>query len=152
MERIKSFQVDHTKLLPGLYVSRVDGDVTTFDLRFKKPNSGDLLSNVAMHTLEHMYATFLRNSELSDNIIYFGPMGCQTGFYLLTRGLSNLEVYDLLIKTTQKILDYEGEVFGKSAKECGNYKSLDLNEGKKEAEKYLKVLWDVQDLSLAYEE
>lgn len=144
--------MDHTKLLPGLYVSRVDGDVTTFDLRFKKPNSGDLLSNVAMHTLEHMYATFLRNSELSDNIIYFGPMGCQTGFYLLTRGLSNLEVYDLLIKTTQKILDYEGEVFGKSAKECGNYKSLDLNEGKKEAEKYLKVLWDVQDLSLAYEE
>lgn len=152
MERIKSFQVDHTKLLPGLYVSRIDGDVTTFDLRFKKPNQGDLLSNVAMHTLEHMYATYLRNSELSDNIIYFGPMGCQTGFYLLTRGLDNKAVYELLLKTTKDILDYEGEVFGKSAKECGNYKSLDLNEGKKEAEKYLKVLSDLKDLSLAYEE
>lgn len=151
MKKIKSFEVDHQKLQPGLYISRIDGDITTFDLRFKKPNQKDLLSNVAMHTLEHMYATFLRNSALSEHIIYFGPMGCQTGFYLLTRSLDQRSVYDLLVETTAAILTYEGEVFGKSAKECGNYRTLDLNEGKKEAKNYLEVLEGLKDFSFSYE-
>ena len=83
MERIASFNVDHNVLVPGLYLSRVDGNVTTYDMRFKKPNTGDLLSNAEMHSCEHIMATFLRNSEAKDAIIYFGPMGCQTGFYFL---------------------------------------------------------------------
>ena len=83
MDRIASFAVDHNKLLPGLYLSRQDGDVVTLDLRFKKPNTGDLLSNSEMHSVEHLIATLLRNSEQKDAVIYFGPMGCQTGFYFL---------------------------------------------------------------------
>ena len=98
MERIASFQVDHNKLVPGLYLSRRDGKVTTFDLRFKKPNTGDLLSNAEMHSVEHIIATLLRNSPQKDAVVYFGPMGCQTGFYFLFDGeqLTDGEALDLL--------------------------------------------------------
>ena len=92
MEKITSFQVDHRKINPGMYISRIDGDITTFDLRVKKPNAGDYMSHIEMHTTEHMIATFVRNSEIGPNVIYFGPMGCRTGFYLLTRDLSPADV------------------------------------------------------------
>ena len=84
--RIASFSVDHDFIVPGMYISRIDGDVTTYDLRTRKPNSGDYMDNVTMHTVEHMMATFLRNSAIAGDVIYFGPMGCRTGFYLLVRG------------------------------------------------------------------
>lgn len=98
MERIASFTVDHTVLVPGLYLSRRDGNVVTFDLRFKKPNTGELLSNSQMHSVEHLIATFLRNSESRDAVVYFGPMGCQTGFYFLFDGgkLTNAQAIALV--------------------------------------------------------
>lgn len=97
MERIASFQVDHNKLLPGMYLSRRDGEVVTFDLRFKKPNTGDLLTNAEMHSVEHIIATLLRNGRARDAVIYFGPMGCQTGFYFLFDGrqLSDSDAVEL---------------------------------------------------------
>ena len=92
MNRIQSFSINHDKLLPGLYVSRVDGDVTTYDMRHRRPNTGDLLDNATLHSLEHLFATYIRNSELGPDILYFGPMGCQTGFYLLVRNADNARV------------------------------------------------------------
>ena len=88
IQRITSFSVDHDKLIPGIYISRVDGDITTFDLRTRTPNAGEYMDNVTMHSVEHMFATYVRNSEIKDDVIYFGPMGCRTGFYLLTGGMS----------------------------------------------------------------
>lgn len=143
MNRIASFSVDHTTLTPGIYVSRRDGDVTTYDLRTRKPNAGDYMTNVAMHTVEHLFATYIRNSDIGDRVIYFGPMGCRTGFYLLVRTGDTLTDEDVLARVTEtlkKIMAHEGEVFGASEKECGNYRELDLAEGKKEAERYLEVL------------
>ena len=140
MKRITSFDVNHNVLKEGIYVSRVDGDVTTFDLRTRVPNSGDYMDNSTMHSVEHMMATFLRNSSLSENIIYFGPMGCQTGFYLLTRGLSNEEVLSLVKECLEKTVKHDGDVFGKSAVECGNYINLDIDAAKKECRKYLEIL------------
>ena len=96
MNKIQSFTVNHLILKPGLYVSRVDGDITTYDLRTKTPNTDDLMDNSTMHSCEHMLATFLRNSKIKDDIIYFGPMGCQTGFYLLVRNANHKEVIEVL--------------------------------------------------------
>ena len=140
MKRITSFDVNHNVLKEGIYVSRVDGDVTTFDLRTRVPNKGDYMDNATMHSVEHMMATFLRNSPFSENIIYFGPMGCQTGFYLLTRGLSNEGVLSLVKECLEKTVDHDGDVFGKSAIECGNYMNLDIDAAKKECRKYLEIL------------
>lgn len=140
MERITSFQVDHKKIAPGMYVSRIDGDITTFDLRVKKPNAGDYMSHLEMHTTEHMIATFIRNSDVSGNIIYFGPMGCRTGFYLLTRDLPKKTVMDTLKKVLKDIIDYTGEVFGASEEECGNYRELELESAKKICREYLHTL------------
>jgi len=140
IEKISSFKVDHRKLLPGLYVSRVDGDITTYDLRHRKPNDGDYLDNLTMHSVEHMFATYVRNSVIYDKIIYFGPMGCQTGFYLLVRNADNNEVKDIIIDTLRKIIAHDGEMFGQSEVECGNYKNLSLDAAKRECERYLNVL------------
>ena len=140
MQKITSFTIDHTKLEPGLYVSRIDGDITTYDLRTKKPNTNDLMDNETMHTLEHMLATFLRNGEISEKVIYFGPMGCQTGFYLLIRNAENQETKRVLMKALKDTINHNGEVFGNSAVECGNHKTLKLDKAKKEAESYLKIL------------
>ena len=96
IKRIASFEVDHTKLDEGLYVSRIDGDITTYDMRMRKPNNGDYLSDVAMHTFEHMLATFVRSGPLGSDIIYAGPMGCRTGFYLLVRNADNIAVWNEL--------------------------------------------------------
>ena len=140
LKKIASFQVDHTKLDRGLYISRVDGDVVTWDLRMKKPNVGEVLGNGAIHTIEHLVATFLRSGQKSDSIIYFGPMGCRTGCYLLTRGLSDAEVGSLLREAFAFVAGYEGPVPGATAVECGNYKDHDLAGARAEARAYLPVL------------
>ncbi len=140
ISRIASFSVDHDFIIPGIYISRIDGDITTYDLRTRIPNADDYMDNVTMHSFEHMFATFIRNSEISENVIYFGPMGCQTGFYLLIRDTARDTVYNVIIKTLQKIKDYDGEMFGAARKECGNYKNLDIKTAKKETERYLNSL------------
>lgn len=140
MKKIASFTVDHDLLDPGIYVSRVDGDLTTYDLRTRKPNGGDYMDNRTMHTVEHMFATYVRNSEIKDSVIYFGPMGCRTGFYLITRDVPNEKVLEVTIDVLGKIIAHEGEVFGATRKECGNYQDLDLSDAKRECEKYLAVL------------
>ena len=143
MEKIESFKVDHTKLNPGMYISRVDGDITTYDMRVKKPNTVPLLTNCEMHSFEHMFATVIRNSGISEDVIYFGPMGCQTGFYLLVRNAVNETVILETKKALNDILAYEGEVFGKSEIECGNYISLDLESAKRVAYEYQEILAEI---------
>lgn len=133
-----SFTVDHRKFGEGLYISRIDGDVVTYDMRTKRPNSGDFMDNITMHTFEHMFSTYIRNSGLE--VIYFGPMGCQTGFYLLVRNADNDTVLSEIKLACQKIIDHDGEVFGASEEECGNYKTLDLATAKTVAKEYLLVL------------
>ena len=152
MERIKSFQINHNILEPGFYVSREDDNVITYDLRTRKPNAGDYMDNATMHSLEHMFATYARNSAVSDKVIYFGPMGCQTGFYFLVKDLAPVEVFELTIEILEDILAYEGPVFGASAIECGNYANLDLALAKAEAKKYLDVLNDWTNMEFSYPE
>lgn len=152
MERIKSFQINHNILEPGFYISREDDNVITYDLRTRKPNNGDYMSNAAMHSLEHMFATYARNSAVSDKVIYFGPMGCQTGFYFLVKDLAPVEVFELTIEILEDILAYEGPVFGASAIECGNYANLDLTLAKEEAAKYLEILNDWTNMEFSYPE
>ena len=150
MERIASFSVDHDVLVPGLYLSRRDGHVTTYDLRFKKPNTGDLLSNAEMHSVEHIIATLLRNSEAKDAVIYFGPMGCQTGFYFLFDGdkLTDGQAINLLKSVFAAGAVWGGPMPGKSAPECGNYINLDTALARKECAFYLEVIrdWTVEGL------
>ena len=151
MERIKSFEIDHNLLEPGFYISREDGDVITYDLRTRKPNMGEYMDNATMHSLEHMFATMVRNSAVSDQVVYFGPMGCQTGFYLLVRdAVKPMEVFELTKKILADILAYEGPVFGASAIECGNYRNLSLDAAKKECEQYLKVLQAQTNMEFSY--
>lgn len=151
MERIKSFEIDHNLLDPGFYISREDGDVITYDLRTRKPNMGEYMDNATMHSLEHMFATMVRNSAVSDQVVYFGPMGCQTGFYLLVRNaVKPMEVFELTKKILADILAYEGPVFGASAIECGNYRNLSLDAAKKECEQYLKVLQAQTNMEFSY--
>ena len=140
MKKIASFTVDHTVLETGIYVSRIDGDITTYDLRTRKPNSGNVMDHSTMHTLEHMFATYVRNSDIADDVIYFGPMGCQTGFYLLIRNADNKKVLEVTKKVLEDIISHNGDVFGNSEIECGNYKTLDLQKAKDEARLYLDIL------------
>ena len=140
MNKIASFTVNHDYIYPGFYISRIDGDITTFDMRTRKPNAGDYMDNITMHSLEHMFATYIRNSAIAENVIYFGPMGCQTGFYLLTRNLKPEKVFVAVKETLGKIIAHEGDVFGASCVECGNYKNLNLECAKKESERYLSVI------------
>ncbi len=138
MKKIKSFSVDHRKLNEGVYISRIDGDIVTYDMRFCKPNTGIILLNSEIHTTEHLFATFTRNSEISGDVIYFGPMGCQTGFYFLVRDTVSPDKVLFIIKDIlQKILDYEGKVFGASEIECGNYRNLELSAAKRVCGEYL---------------
>lgn len=150
MERIKSFEINHNILEPGFYISREDGDIITYDLRTRKPNAGDYMSNAAMHSVEHMFATFVRNSAMSSDIVYFGPMGCQTGFYLLVRNQTPSAVFALTKEVLEQILAYEGPVFGASAIECGNYRNLSLAEAKEECARYLAVLKAQTNLEFTY--
>ena len=139
-QKIESFKIDHNKLNPGIYVSRTDGDIVTYDLRTRKPNMGEYMDNATMHSVEHMIATYIRSSSIGQDIIYFGPMGCQTGFYLLVRNGNDDEVLAVVKETLQKVISHEGEVFGASQIECGNYKNLDIALAKEECRKYLEVL------------
>lgn len=153
MERIASFTVDHTKLVSGLYLSRRDGDIVTFDLRFKKPNTGDLLTNSEMHSAEHLIATLLRNSGDKDAVIYFGPMGCQTGFYFLfdERRLSCGGAIALLKRVFTAAGTFEGEMPGKSPAECGNYVNLDVGAGRAVCRWYAELIADWTVEKLRYE-
>ena len=157
MEKITSFTIDHIKLQPGLYVSRKDKvgaeTVTTFDLRLTSPNEEPVMNTAEMHTIEHLAATFLRNHrEFGSKIIYFGPIGCRTGFYLLLAGdYESEEIIDLLKEMFQFIADYEGEVPGASAKDCGNYLDMNLPMAKYLAKKYLdEVLTGITAERLVY--
>ena len=140
MNTIASFTVNHDILDPGIYISRVDGDITTFDLRTRKPNCGSYMTTRTMHSVEHMFATYIRNSSIGEKVIYFGPMGCQTGFYLLTRDLEKETVLEAVIDTLKKIIAHDGCMFGNTRIECGNYQNLNLEEAKEECRGYLAVL------------
>lgn len=149
MEKISSFVVDHDKIDPGVFVSRTDGDITTYDLRTRKPNMGEYMDNLTMHSFEHMFATYIRNSALSKDVIYFGPMGCQTGFYLLVRDADNEAVLAAIKGTLARIIEHDGEVFGAERRECGNYRNLDISASKEEAKSYLDCL-DGQSIDFLY--
>ena len=140
MRKITSFTVDHDFITEGMYISRIDGDVTTYDLRTRIPNAGDYMDNLTMHSLEHMFATYVRNSEIGDSVIYFGPMGCRTGFYLLTRDVAGETVVRVVKEVLGAIVAHDGEMFGASRKECGNYRELSLDAAKAEAKRYLEAL------------
>ena len=139
MKKIASFSVDHDKIRPGIYISRIDGDIVSFDLRTRTPNAGDYMDNITMHSVEHMLATHLRNGKIADKIIYFGPMGCQTGFYLLVRDAENKEVLEVLIDALERTLTAP-EMYGQSRIECGNFANLSLDAARVECERYLNIL------------
>lgn len=151
MEKIASFTVDHRFIKEWIYISRIDGDITTYDMRMRKPNTGDLIDNASMHSLEHMFATMIRNSAIKDSVIYFGPMGCQTGFYLLVRNADNKTVVEQIKKTLADIVSYDGEMPGASEIECGNYRNLDVELAKREAKRYLEKLDGIDETMLNYE-
>ncbi len=145
MEKIASFKVNHLNLKPGLYVSRRDEKngcaITTFDLRFTAPNREPVIDSSALHTIEHLGATFLRNSQSKSDIVYFGPMGCRTGFYLIMFGnLDSLQVYELVLDMCRFILNFEGKIPGASAAECGNYLEQNLAMAKYYTERYMTAL------------
>ncbi len=149
MERIASFCVDHTKLDRGMYISRVDGDVVTYDIRMKKPNHGDYLAVPAAHTIEHLFATYARNSALGNQVVYVGPMGCRTGFYLLVRdSISHEQALQLVRDSFAFIAQFEGAIPGASEVECGNYREQDLAGAKAEALAMLPVLegWSAEQM------
>ena len=149
--RITSFTVDHDLITPGVYISRVDGDIVTYDLRTRTPNSGEVMDNATMHSVEHMFATYVRASEIGENVIYFGPMGCQTGFYLLVRDEKKETVLAVILSVLRRIVAHEGAVFGASRKECGNYINLSLALAKEECARYLLVL-ERGEITFAYPE
>lgn len=143
MEKIASFCVDHDKLQKGMYISREDRDIITYDIRMVVPNCGTYLDNPSIHTFEHLFATYVRNSKYTDQIVYVGPMGCRTGFYFLTRDLPHQTALDLFRDTVDFILGFEGIVPGtESSKECGNYLEHDLAGAKKIAADMKAVLKD----------
>ena len=157
MEKIASFTIDHNRLLRGIYVSRKDnvgGDVvTTFDIRLKEPNREPTLHPGALHTIEHLAATYLRNdAEWKDRIVYWGPMGCLTGNYLLMRGdLQSRDIVELMQRTFRFVADFEGEIPGAAAKDCGNYLLHDLPMARLEARRYLEeVLVNIHEENLIY--
>ena len=149
MEKIASFTINHDTLRKGLYISRVDGDAVTYDLRMKLPNAGDYLSTGEAHTIEHLLATFLRNSPFKDEVIYVGPMGCRTGFYVILRNtVSKEETIRLIREGLCFTAEFEGEIPGAKKEECGNYLDHDLQGARAVAEDMLKVLsdWGVPEL------
>ena len=152
MKTIASFTVDHDKLEKGMYVSRVDGDVITYDIRMVKPNGGVYLPNPAMHTFEHLFATYVRNSAFSDQIIYVGPMGCRTGFYFLTRdSMSGEQAIALVRECFAFIAAFEGKIPGSERKECGNYLEHDLPGAKAVAANMCQVLEHWTEPMLQYD-
>ena len=152
MKKIASFCVDHTKLKKGIYVSRVDGDVVTYDLRMCTPNAGSYLENAAQHTFEHLFATYARNSKYTDSVVYVGPMGCRTGFYFLVRDtMSHAEVIGLLKDVCAFIAGYEGEIPRNSEVECVNYLDHDLPGARKMGAAFGEVIQNWTPEMTAYE-
>lgn len=139
MEKIKSFTIDHDNHDKGFYLSHINKSIATYDLRFKTPNGYDYLRNPAMHTIEHLFATAIRNSDIKENVIYFGPMGCRTGFYLLLDNIDKACALQETIKAFEICLTLN-EVPGSSRKECGNYQEHDILDAKREISQYLNVL------------
>lgn len=158
MKKIASFTVNHLDLLAGIYVSRVDyvGEhaVTTYDLRMKAPNKEPVLQNAEMHTIEHLGATFLRNHpEFDTDVVYFGPMGCRTGFYLILKGdRPSSEIAPLITELFEFVASFQGEVPGASARDCGNYLDMNLPMARFEAKKYLEILHALTPCNLNYPE
>ncbi|MDO4553741.1 MAG: S-ribosylhomocysteine lyase [Lachnospiraceae bacterium] len=159
MEKIASFTVNHLTLLPGVYVSRKDTVgkevLTTFDLRMTAPNREPVMNTAEMHTIEHLAATYLRNDEsIKDKVIYFGPMGCRTGFYLILAGdYTSKEVLPVVTKTYEFIRDFEGEVPGAAPRDCGNYLDMNLPMANYLAKQYLdRALYPADDSNLIYPE
>ena len=150
MEKIASFTVDHLRLPPGIYLSRQDGDIATYDLRFRRPNADEPLGNASLHTIEHLGATYARSAALADRVVYFGPMGCRTGFYLLLRGVSHADALELIKETVRFTADYEGEVPGAAAAECGNWREHDLAKARKDAAAYYEIIRDWTPDKLIY--
>ena len=151
MQRIQSFNVHHDYINPGMYISRTDGTITTYDLRFRKPNGGHYLDNMTMHSIEHMFATYIRNDEeVANHVIYFGPMGCQTGFYLLLDNVLPEHAYKAVVRTLEKIIDHTGAMFGATRAECGNFVNLSVSIAKQECRRYLKALSEQTDMTLSY--
>lgn len=156
MKKIPSFTVNHLTLQPGVYVSRQDavGEeiITTFDVRMKAPNREPVVHPNALHTIEHLAATFLRNHPVwADRIIYWGPMGCLTGNYLIVKGdLTSAEILPLMVETFRFVAEYEGEIPGASPRDCGNYQLMDLTMARWEAAKYLEVLENATEENLVY--
>ena len=158
MEKIASFTIDHNKLQPGIYVSRKDHVgaevITTFDLRITSPNEEPVMNTAEIHTIEHLGATYLRNSSVKDKVIYFGPMGCRTGFYLLLAGdLASSDIVSLMTEMFEFIRDFRGEVPGASARDCGNYLDMNLGMANYIADRYLKnTLYGIDEQHLVYPE
>lgn len=152
MKKITSFTVNHDTLDKGMYISRIDGDVVTYDIRMKKPNGGDYLSNSEAHTIEHLFATFARNSRFSEAVLYVGPMGCRTGFYMLLRDTVSYKDAILLVRESMAFVrDFEGELPGNKREECGNYLDHDLSGAKRVASDMANVLknWTEEQLQYA---
>ena len=153
MEKIASFTVNHDTLEKGMYISRIDGDVVTYDIRMKKPNGGDYLQMSAAHTLEHLFATYARNSRQKDQVIYVGPMGCRTGFYLLLRDTVAYADAIALVKESMAFArDFEGEIPGSKQEECGNYLDHNLDGAKALGREMAAVLENWTEKDLAYKE
>jgi len=142
------FQIDHDSLKEGVYISRIDGDITTYDIRMKAPNTGDCLTNSAIHTIEHIVNTFLANTEFSDNIVYFGPSGSRTGFNFITRRLTDNYSIQLIKDAFEYVAEFWGRIPGASHKECGNCLEHNLPQAKEESKKFLEVIkdWTKEDL------
>ena len=150
MKRIASFEVDHTVMTEGLYLSRRDGDVDTWDIRFVKPNTPPFLEMPAVHTIEHLVATYVRNSEYADHVVYFGPMGCRTGFYFLTRELDDAVVLELVRRALTFTASFEGAIPGVSEVECGNWLEHDLPKAKEYAARMCDVLKNKTTADMRY--
>lgn len=158
MEKITSFTIDHIRLQPGLYVSRQDKvgseTVTTFDLRLTSPNEEPVMNTAEVHTIEHLAATYLRNvPQWKDKVLYFGPMGCRTGFYLLLAGeYASRDVVDLVKSCFRFVADFDGDIPGATARDCGNYLDMNLPMAKYWGKKYSDLLENIDDSRLVYPE
>ena len=155
MKTIASFKVNHNILQKGMYISRIDGDIVTYDIRMKRPNNeeNDYLPNAAMHSFEHLFATYARNTKYADNIIYIGPMGCRTGFYFLVRdNINHQQALDLLRESFDFISKFEGKIPGTNKIECGNYLEHDLEGAKAIAKDMLEVLKNWTTEKMQYEQ
>ena len=152
MKKIASFKINHDTLTKGMYISRIDGDAVTYDIRMKLPNKGDFLTTGAAHTFEHLFATYARNTKYTDNIIYVGPMGCRTGFYFIVRDkISHTNALNIVKESCNFIKDFEGKIPGSDKAECGNYLDHDLEGAKEIAKDMTEVLknWSEEKMNYA---